>query len=125
MNTYIHIDPMWSYHFFRGLNDYYGLELDLNSLNELQVIIGQYIQLRYNFVRNHIGATEYNTQQYAIERRVGELDLACHYVNHCIEHVFRTILPAMDSHPGPVLAVQPINNDSGDVVGFMVTKTLH
>ena len=125
MDSFIAINRMWSYNFLDGLKGYYNMDLDLKVLNTVYEITAEYVRIRYNFVAGYMTAIDYNSASAALNYRINEMDAEAAFVNWFLEGVFREMASALNINPGALNYVQPIDGGTGDIVGFIVRKTLH
>lgn len=125
MESFIAINRLWSYNFLGGLKDYYNLDLDHKILNNVYEIVAEYVRIRYNFVAGYMTSVDYNQANAALNYRINEIDVEAAFVNWFLENVFRELAAALNVYPGSLNYVQPIDGGTGDIVGFVVRKTLH
>jgi len=121
-NTYIAVNPLWSYNFVGGLKEY--VELDMGLLDNAYQLVSTYLIYRANFHKNHL-KDQYNLTIANLYNQADALGIPVSYFQFYCDCLFRDLLICFNQIPGFLKTITPISNNQGDIIGFVIEHQYH
>lgn len=118
-NTYFPISHLWYYNFMGGLAD--QIEIDLHFLDRIYKLTAEYLHQRHNFICTQ-DSRSYNTHRRELhDTLMRSYPVPTIYFTYYWELLYRDLQLGFQQLPGLVTNITTINNDKGDIIGFVVT----
>lgn len=116
---YVSVDPAWSYNLIGGLKDELR-EMDLYKFTDrIYQLLADYVRITHNFRITHLAEHYNNTLRTIWEDLEVYGNIPVPYFQTSFRLLFNTHLAVFNAITLPIVGVNTITNDTGELQGFV------